>query len=174
MIYTYLPCITLPPCTACLYVICPVPFPGGRSFSAVYICGDAHFAYAEEVRNLIRENQLTNVFLTDFISQSEKIWLYRNCEAFLLPSEGEGFGLPVVEAMQFGKAVFAANSLGSFLFFFLLHFRDFNGQDPVFDFCGNLIPVSYTHLDVYKRQVYNWYSLDESVCRSGQETKDWK
>lgn len=45
----------------------------------LYICGDAHFAYAEEVRNLIRENQLTNVFLTDVISQSEKIWLYRNC-----------------------------------------------------------------------------------------------
>ncbi len=61
------------------------------------------------MRNLIRENQLTNVFLTDVISQSEKIWLYRNCEAFLFPSEGEGFGLPVVEAMQFGKAVFAAN-----------------------------------------------------------------
>lgn len=75
----------------------------------LYICGDAHFAYAEEVRNLIRENQLTNVFLTDVISQNEKIWLYRNCEAFLFPSEGEGFGLPVVEAMQFGKAVFAAN-----------------------------------------------------------------
>ena len=64
---------------------------------------------AEEVRNLIREKQVTNVFLTDVITQSEKIWLYRNCEAFLFPSEGEGFGLPVVEAMQFGKAVFAAN-----------------------------------------------------------------
>lgn len=75
----------------------------------LYICGDAHFAYAEEVRNLIREKQVTNVFLTDVITQSEKIWLYRSCEAFLFPSEGEGLGLPVVEAMQFGKAVFAAN-----------------------------------------------------------------
>lgn len=28
----------------------------------LYICGDAHFAYAEEVRNLIRERQVTNVF----------------------------------------------------------------------------------------------------------------
>ena len=61
------------------------------------------------MRNLIREKQVTNVFLTDVITQSEKIWLYRSCEAFLFPSEGEGFGLPVVEAMQFGKAVFAAN-----------------------------------------------------------------
>lgn len=75
----------------------------------LYICGDAHFTYAEEVRSLIHENQVTNVFLTDVITQSEKVWLYRNCEAFLFPSEGEGFGLPVVEAMLFGKAVFAAN-----------------------------------------------------------------
>ena len=37
----------------------------------LYICGDAHFAYAEEVRNLIREKQVTNVFLTDVITQSE-------------------------------------------------------------------------------------------------------
>ena len=35
--------------------------------------------------------------------------------------------------------LFNLDSLGSFLFFFLLHFRDFNGQNPVFDFCGDLI-----------------------------------
>ena len=51
----------------------------------LYICGDAHFAYAEEVRNLIREKQVTNVFLTDVITQSEKIWLYRSCEPFTVP-----------------------------------------------------------------------------------------
>lgn len=75
----------------------------------LYICGDAHFAYAEEVRSLIRECRLTNVFLTGAVSQEEKVWLYRNCEAFLFPSEREGFGLPAVEAMLFGKAVFAAD-----------------------------------------------------------------
>ena len=30
----------------------------------------------------------------------------RNCDAFLFPSLTEGFGLPVIEAMQFGKPVF--------------------------------------------------------------------
>ena len=35
-------------------------------------------------------------------------WLYENCEAFLFPSLTEGFGFPVLEAMQCGKAVFAA------------------------------------------------------------------
>lgn len=85
-----------------------------RSFPEydLYICGNTscgHGIYAEELRALISEKQLTNVYLTGVVTQPEKVWLYRNCEALLFPSEGEGFGLPVIEAMQFGKAVFAAN-----------------------------------------------------------------
>ena len=38
------------------------------------------------------------------------MWLYRHCEAFLFASQGEGFGLPAIEAMQFGKPVFIANA----------------------------------------------------------------
>ena len=75
----------------------------------LFICGDDHFEYANEIRNLMHTLKTDNVFLTGPIKQEEKIWLYRNCQAFLFPSEGEGFGLPVIEAMQFGKAVFAAN-----------------------------------------------------------------
>ena len=40
------------------------------------------------------------------ITESEKNWYYKNCEAFLFPSIAEGFGLPVVEAMHFEKPVF--------------------------------------------------------------------
>ena len=42
------------------------------------------------------------------IADEERIWLYAHCEAFLFPSQGEGFGLPAIEAMQFGRAVFVA------------------------------------------------------------------
>ena len=75
----------------------------------LYICGDDHFKWAKTIRERVTEEGLTNVFLTGVISQEEKVWLYRNCEAFLFPSQGEGFGLPVIEAMQFVKAVFASN-----------------------------------------------------------------
>lgn len=37
------------------------------------------------------------------------LFLKARRSGYIGPSEGEGFGLPVVEAMQFGKAVFAAN-----------------------------------------------------------------
>lgn len=75
----------------------------------LYICGKDSFQYADEIRMQIKEGKVSNVFLTGAIEQAEKIWLYRNCEAFLFPSRGEGFGLPVIEAMQFGKAVFISN-----------------------------------------------------------------
>lgn len=39
------------------------------------------------------------------VSQEEKFWLLQNMLAFVFPSISEGFGLPVVEAMHFGKPV---------------------------------------------------------------------
>lgn len=40
------------------------------------------------------------------ISEADKSWYYENCTAFVFPSIAEGFGLPVVEAMQTGRPVF--------------------------------------------------------------------
>ena len=46
------------------------------------------------------------VRLTGPVAEAEKTWYYQNCLAFLFPSFAEGFGLPVIEAMYFGKPVF--------------------------------------------------------------------
>jgi glycosyltransferase involved in cell wall biosynthesis len=46
------------------------------------------------------------VFFTGPISEAEKYWYYQHCRAFVFPSLMEGFGLPVVEAMAFGKPLF--------------------------------------------------------------------
>jgi len=40
------------------------------------------------------------------VSEADKAWYLQQCQAFLLPSLAEGFGAPVVEAMQFGKPLF--------------------------------------------------------------------
>ena len=44
------------------------------------------------------------------VDEVEKAWYYANCSAFAFPSLAEGFGLPVVEAMLFGKRVFLSTS----------------------------------------------------------------
>ena len=46
------------------------------------------------------------VVFTGPVSENDKQWYYKNCEAFVFPSLAEGFGLPVLEAMYFGKPVF--------------------------------------------------------------------
>ena len=46
------------------------------------------------------------VHLLGSVSDEEKYWYVKNCEAFLFPSISEGFGLPPIEAMLLGKPVF--------------------------------------------------------------------
>lgn len=40
------------------------------------------------------------------VEESEKNWYLKHCQAFMFPSIAEGFGIPVIEAMNFGKPVF--------------------------------------------------------------------
>ena len=43
------------------------------------------------------------------VSEAEKHWYLKNCEAFMFPSIAEGFGLPVLEAMYYKKPVFLSS-----------------------------------------------------------------
>lgn len=43
------------------------------------------------------------------VNDAQKAWLYAHCEAFLFPSLSEGFGLPPIEALNFGKPVFLSD-----------------------------------------------------------------
>ena len=49
---------------------------------------------------------LQNVRFMFDVSTGVKAWLFKHCQAFMFPSLAEGFGLPPVEALQFGKPVF--------------------------------------------------------------------
>jgi len=50
-----------------------------------------------------------DVVVTGYVSDEELANLYRYCYTFIYPSWYEGFGLPVLEAMNFGKPVIASN-----------------------------------------------------------------
>lgn len=73
------------------------------------LAGKGRSPYEQRLKKIIEENHLTNVYLLGSVTAEEKAALYRKCKAFLFPSLSEGFGLPVVEAMCFGKPAFISD-----------------------------------------------------------------
>ena len=62
------------------------------------------------IRRLIESKQLNNnIITTGYISDSEKNALYNNARGFIMPSHYEGFGMPILEAMQYNIPVAASN-----------------------------------------------------------------
>lgn len=91
----------------------------------IIIAGSTHDGYANYIKQHAQELNLADrVIMPGKVGESEKSYLYQHCLAFLFPSLAEGFGLPVIEAMRFGKPVFLANSTslpeigGEFAYYF--------------------------------------------------------
>ena len=66
--------------------------------------------YAKDLQQLIEKHALRDrIIITGKISEVDKYYYYKNCLAFVFPSLREGFGIPPIEAMAFGKPVFLSN-----------------------------------------------------------------
>jgi glycosyltransferase involved in cell wall biosynthesis len=63
---------------------------------------------ADDAKALKAANRLSNVHFRLGITDGHKAWAYAHCAGFLFPSLTEGFGLPPIEAMHFGKPTFLA------------------------------------------------------------------
>ena len=74
------------------------------------LSGNNDKPYGKEIAQYITDNQLQNrVFLTGKVDDVAKQYYLANCHAFVFPSIREGFGLPPIEAMAFGKPVFLSD-----------------------------------------------------------------
>lgn len=70
------------------------------------IAGKKATPYGASIEQEIAARGLeSRVFMPGEVSDGDRQWLYENCAAFLFPSLAEGFGFPVLEAMQCGKPV---------------------------------------------------------------------
>lgn len=96
----------------------------GNNFNLI-IAGKEDPNYVTQIIEEARKHNVEErVKIIGTISNEEKYFYLKNCEAFLFPSIAEGFGIPVIEAMTFGKPVFLskATSLpeigGEFAYYF--------------------------------------------------------
>lgn len=67
------------------------------------IAGSDTDPYALQLKKQLGEHP--NVHIIGTVDDEQRRWLYAHCSALLFPSLAEGFGLPVIEAMQWGKPV---------------------------------------------------------------------
>ncbi len=95
------------------------------------------------------------------VSKEDKYWYYKNCHAFVFPSLAEGFGIPVIEAMSFGKPVFLskATSLPEIGAEFAYYFDDFEASHMNIVFDTGLEQHHRTHPEeaiIAHAKQFNW------------------
>ena len=73
------------------------------------VLAGASSPYTRTVQALVAERALANVSMHLDLDEAQKAWLYAHCSGFVFPSLTEGFGLPPIEAMHFGKPVFLSH-----------------------------------------------------------------
>lgn len=61
-------------------------------------------------QRLKKENQIEGVIYTGFVTDGQLVALYKNAEAFVMPSLEEGFGIPLLEAMACGCPIVSSNA----------------------------------------------------------------
>ena len=90
------------------------------------IAGNDSDPYAQALRSGLAEHP--NVQMLGTVDDDQRRWLYAHCAALVMPSLYEGFGLPVIEAMQWGKPVICSRmtslpEIGSRYAFYLPSFE---------------------------------------------------
>lgn len=73
------------------------------------IAGNPGDNYQEIINEYNNSKYKNDIKILNYISEEEKIVLYKNAKIFIFPSFYEGFGMPIVEAMAAGVPIVTSN-----------------------------------------------------------------
>lgn len=126
------------------------------------IAGDDRDTYAQQIKSQCP----SNVHILGTVSDTERRWLYAHCSALLFPSLAEGFGLPVIEAMQWGKPVFCSNltSLPEIGSTHAFYFTDFEPESMEATIRKGLADFDTAHADA-ERQYAATFSCERHMAQ---------
>lgn len=115
--------------------------------------------FSEEGRYYLKDKS-SRVNFTGNVTDAELLWLYQNCKFVLFPSEYEGLGLPVLEAVEQDKAI-ACSDISVFKEMSQTAFHYF---DPI-----DVNSIKETLLEVDK-----YTEVDNSLYAIVKENYTWK
>jgi glycosyltransferase involved in cell wall biosynthesis len=96
------------------------------------IAGKGNDGYIQKTIEEAKKHNVENrIKLIGTVKNEDKYWYLKNCTAFLFPSIAEGFGIPPIEAMHFGKPVFLSTktSLPEIGGQYAYYFNDFDPEN---------------------------------------------
>jgi glycosyltransferase involved in cell wall biosynthesis len=85
------------------------------------VVGEREGAYSPVT---IPDQAASRIHFLGYVTDGELSWLYQNCDLFVFPSLGEGYGLPLIEANMMGAAAIASD---------IPVFRELNAACDYFD-----------------------------------------
>lgn len=116
--------------------------------------------YEEEVLKFIKDSRLENrVHILRNISEEEKFALIQHSEAMIHPSLAEGFGIPPIESMYFGKPVFLSKltslpEIGGEHAFYFDHFEPKYMAEKI----EEGMQIYQSNPDEYSQNLHQWAS----------------
>lgn len=78
--------------------------------SQLVLAGGTGWGMDKVLEKIQKSESKDRIILTGYVSEEEKAGLYKNAEAFLFPSQYEGFGIPVLESFSYGVPVITAKN----------------------------------------------------------------
>ncbi|NTU69726.1 glycosyltransferase family 4 protein, partial [bacterium] len=76
----------------------------------IVLAGKKDYFYEILERKVNELNLKNRIIFTNYVSDNELFWLYKNALALVFPSFNEGFGLPLLEAASFGTPIITSNT----------------------------------------------------------------
>ena len=134
----------------------------GNDYELIIAGNFSSIQYVEEVLAEAKKHDVTSrVKIIGSISDEERSWYYRNCKAFVFPSIAEGFGLPVIEAMHYGKPVFLSTltslpEIGSDAAYYFKNFEVSHMQEILKEGLEDFLTGDMEHRARKRATVFNW------------------
>ena len=124
-------------------------------------------AYKEKIIATARRFDVEDrLIFTGPVSENDKQWYLKHCRAFVFPSLSEGFGLPVVEAMYFGKPVLLSKhtslpEIGDNVAYYFENFNESEMQKTLLDSLHDFEKNERSNAVKERALFFNWHKTAE-------------